>query len=108
MAILADNPVPLLVSRYRKLKAQRDAIDAQMSKVKAELEPIVEAEGKWQDNDGYARIVERNPSVSYSGSAVEALADAWCKSEDAVMRSCGEMLKQHRKESPGSTYLQVK
>jgi len=108
MTILEDNPVPLLVSRYRKLKAQRDAIDAQMSKVKAELEPIVEAEGKWQDKEGYARITERKPSVSYNGSAVDNLAEAWCKSENAVMQSCGEMLRQHRKESPGSTYLQIK
>ena len=106
--ILDENPIPQLVVRYRKLKTQRDAIDQQMSEVKAQLEPIVEAVGKWQDGDGYARIVERNPSVSYSNSAVESLADAWCKSEDAVMRSCGEMLRQHRKENPGSTYLQVR
>lgn len=106
--ILKDNPIPQLVAQYRKLKAQRDAIDQQMSEVKAELEPAVEAEGKWTDKEGYARLTERKASVSYSNSAVESLADAWCKSEDAVMRSCGEMLQQHRKESPGYTYLQVK
>jgi len=108
MAILDDNPVPLLVSRYRKLKAQRDAIDAQMSEVKAELEPIVEAVGKWQDSDGYARVIVRKPSVSYSSSAVENLANAWCNSGDPVMKSCGEMLKEYRQEKPGSSYLQVR
>ena len=108
MTILEDNPIPQLVAQYRKLKAQRDAIDAQMSEVKAELEPIVEAEGKWTDKEGYARITERKPSVSYSNSAVESLTQAWCNSDDPVMKSCGEMLKVHRKESSGYTYLQVR
>ena len=108
MAILADNPVPLLVSRYRKLKAQRDVIDAQMSKVKAELEPIVEAEGKYKDDDGYAQMVTRKASVSYSNSAVEDLAQAWRISDDPIMKSCGQMLWRCREEKPGSTYLQVK
>ena len=108
MAVLDDNPVPLLVSQYRKLKAQADAIKSKMDDVKAKLVPIVEAEGKWQDDKGYARIVERKASVSYNNGAVESLANAWCKSEDPVMRSCGEMLQGHRREKPGSTYLQVR
>ena len=106
--ILDENPIPGLVAEYRKLKAQRDAIDAELAEVKAKLEPIVEAVGKWTDKDGYARIVQRNPSVSYSDSAVESLAEAWCISSDSVMRSCGEMLQQHRKEKDGYTYIQIK
>ena len=108
MAVLDDNPVPLLVSQYRKLKAQADAIKSKMDDVKAKLVPIVEAEGKWTDKEGYARMTERRPSASYSDSAVESLAQAWCRSEDAVMRSCGEMLRQHRKEKSGYKYLQVR
>jgi hypothetical protein len=108
MTILPDNPIPQLMSQYRKLKAQYDAIGQQMSGVKAKLEPIVEAVGKWQDGDGYARMVERKASVSYSSSAVENLASAWCNSDDPVMKSCGEMLRQYRQEKPGSSYLQVR
>ena len=108
MTILEDNPIPQLVAQYRKLKAQADYLNAQMNSIKLELVPIVEAEGKWTDDKGYARITERKPSVSYSNSAVESLAQAWCNSDDPVMKSCGEMLKAHRKESPGYTYLQVK
>lgn len=108
MTILEDNPISQLVARYRKLKAQKDAIDAQMSKVKAELEPAVEAEGKWTDDEGYAQMVERKPSVSYDGKSVDKLMTAWCKSENPMMKSCGEMLKAHRQPKPGSRYLQIK
>lgn len=108
MAILPDNPIPQLVAQYRKLKVQKDAIDQQMSKVKAKLELIVEAVGKWADDEGYARMVERKPSVSYDGKSVDKLMQAWCKSDNPMMKSCGEMLKAHRKESPGSRYLQIK
>lgn len=105
-----ENPIPQVVARYRKLKVQKDAIDSAMNEVKAELRPLVEAadEQKWQDSDGYARIVVRSPSVSYSGGPVDALKTAWLKSKDAVMQSCGETLEQLRTVKAGSTYLQVK
>lgn len=107
--MIFDNPIPELVARYRKLKAQSDAVKADMDSVKAELLPMVEAQGgKWKDGDGYARLVEYKPSVSYDSKAVEALAEAWCKSDDAVMKSCGEMLQQHRKERSGYTSFQIK
>ena len=108
MTILTGNPMPQLMAVFRKLKAQKDAIDQQMSKVKADIVPIVEAEGKYKDDDGYAQMVTRKASVSYSNSAVEDLAQAWRISDDPIMKSCGQMLWRCREEKPGSTYLQVK
>jgi len=108
MTVLTNNPMPQLVALYRTLKAQKDAIDQQMSKVKADIVPIVKAEGKWKDDDGYAQMVVRKASASYSSSAVEDLAQAWRISDDPIMKSCGQMLWRCREEKPGSIYLQVK
>lgn len=46
-----------------------------MDKIKAELEPLVEAQlgRKWTDKAGYARIVQRRESISYNNKALEAL-----------------------------------
>ena len=107
--ILPDNPIPELVSRHRKLKARRDAIDKQIVNVKDELQPEVEAiGGKWTDDLGYAKIITRNDSVSYNNSLVDQLARTWSKSDDSIMRSCGEMLLELRKEKAGYSYLQIK
>ncbi len=101
--------IPQLVSRHRKLKAQRDAIDEKMKDVKADLRPEVEAAGgKWTDSVGYARIITRKDSVGYSAAAVDDLATTWSESEDPIMQSCGKMLLVLRKEKAGFSYLQVK
>jgi len=104
-----ENPIPALVARYRVMKAQSDAVKGDMNDLKAELEPLIEAVGgKWKDKDGYARFTEYQPSVSFETKAVNALAEAWQKSEDAVMQSCGEMLLAHRKQRDGYTSFQIK
>jgi len=46
--------------------------------------------------------------VSFETKAVNALAEAWQKSEDAVMQSCGEMLLAHRKQRDGYISFQIK
>jgi hypothetical protein len=90
-----------LVEEYRKLKAQSDAIDGRMKEIKAELEPLVEAVGgKWQDDEGYIKVVQRNPSVSYDAKALDALI--------ASVPEAAQMLEPHRQERPGSRYLQIK
>lgn len=110
MTTMPDNPIPALMVQYRKLKAQSDAIDAKMKAVKAQIRPAVEAtlDEKWQDKDGYARMVTRKPSVSFDTKAVNNFAETWAESKDAIMQSCGEMLLQLREEKDGFTYLQVK
>jgi len=91
-----------LVERYRKLKAKSDALDREMKEIKVKIEPLVEAvEGrKWMDRDGYARIVQRNPSVFYDVKALDALI--------ASVPEAKVMLAPHRRERPGARYLQVK
>lgn len=103
-----DN-IQLLMHTYRKLKAERNALDLQMNEVKAKLEPAVEAEGgKWTDGQGYARMVERSASVSYNNANVDRLAVTWSESSDPIMQSCGTMLLDLRKEKAAFSYLQVK
>jgi hypothetical protein len=109
MTILEPNPIPQLIARHRRLKAQRDALDKELKSVKAELMPAVEqAGGKWEDDTGYARIVERRGSVNYPNDAVHNYATIWSQSGDPVMQSCGEMLTGVAKSKNGYSYLQVK
>ena len=82
-----------LMRSYRKLKAESDALKVQMDNIKAELGPLVEAVGgKWQDDDGYAKIIQRNPSISYNAKALDALI--------ASVPEAAQMLEPHRKERP--------
>lgn len=108
--MIEENPIPQKVALHRKLKRQKDAIEAEMNAVKAELRPLVEAldEQKWSDDEGYARMITRRPSVSFQSNPVDALMKAWIKSTDDIMQSCGRMLEQLRVAKPGSIYLQVK
>ena len=104
-----DNPISMLVARYRRLKAQADADKREMSDLKAEIEPLVTAAGgKWKDEDGYARFATYKPSVSFETRAVNALVEAWCESDDPVMKSCGVMLKAYRKQRDGYTSFQIR
>jgi len=100
--ILPTDPVPRLVARYRKLKAQESSLKAKLKCVELELEPLVEAKvgRKWTDALGYARIVQQRKSVSYDQKALEVLY----KSVPEIKA----ILAPHRKVSPGSTYLQIK
>ena len=103
------DPIPALVIRYRNLKAKKDGLDREMTEVKLDLVPAVEAiGGKWTDDQGYAKMVERSDSVGYPSAPVERLAMTWSESEDPIMRSCGEMLLGLRREKAGFSYLQVK
>jgi len=100
--ILPTNPIPEKIAQYRKLKAQVDAIKEKMDALKADIEPLVEAqpERKWADGTGYVRIVTRQPSVSYNNKALEALYES--------VPEIKAVLAPHRKVKPGSTYLQIK
>ena len=109
MAILESNPLPSLVARYRKLKAQRDKLDSEMTLLKDQLAPVVEASGgKWNDDRGYVKMVQRKNSVTYSSSDVDRLAITWSESNDPIMQACGKMLLALRKPKAGYSYLQVK
>ena len=101
--------IPQLVAVHRKLKVQRDEVDAMLKEVKDDLRPAVEAiGGKWTDDAGYARMIVRKDSVGYGAAAVDHLATTWSESEDPIMQSCGVMLLGLRKEKAGFSYLQVK
>jgi len=109
MTVLPPNPIPSLIARYRKLKAQRDVVDGKMAVIKAELKPAVEANSdKWTDDQGYARMITRKDSVSYPSADVDRLAETWAKSNTPAVQDCGNMLLVLRKQKAGYTYLQVK
>lgn len=119
---MTDQPVPIVpdlppidsqelqthITRYRTLAEQSREIAAKMDTIKTFLFPHVKASGGYHDNLGYARIVERASAPSYTSSDVDALATTWCKSEDPIMKSCGQMLLAKRKITAGTTYIQIK
>jgi heme oxygenase len=88
------------VRAYRKLKAQKDDLEKQMDDLKPEIAALVEANGKWTDEDGYARIVKRKPSVAFDAKALEALYQSVAYAKT--------ILEPHRKVNAGYTYLQIK
>lgn len=98
-----------LVKDHRKLKAQRDIIDAEIKTIKSELKDLVEAVGdKWTDDLGYARMITRKDSVAFSSVDVNRLAQTWSESNDPIMQACGKMLLDLRSYKAGYSYLQVK
>lgn len=107
--ILEENPIPSLVNRHRKLKWRQSALDAQIDDIRGKIRAAVEATGeKWTDRDGYAKMVTKKESVSFSNADVNRLAITWSESTDPIMQACGKMLLDLRKEKAGYSYLQVK
>lgn len=95
------------MTRYRHLKAQADALKAEMGELKAKIQPLIPPDG-WKDGDGYARFATYAPSFGYDSKSARALQEAWCGSANADIRSCGDMLAQHRREKVGRKVLQLK
>lgn len=100
--------IELLVGRYRELKEQEAALADTMKSIKAAIQTLVEDEGNWQDDAGYARLTHRGVSMSFDGKAVSNLMNAWLTSDDAIMQSCGKMLQANQRATEASTYLSVK
>ena len=97
-----------LIEIYRKLKANSDTLAEQMSAIKVELEPVVEAIGeKWTDPHGYARFVEQKAGFTCDAGAVHTQAEIWRASTDPIMQSCGATILQHIKPKQAKRYLQV-
>lgn len=110
MTVLATNPIPQLVARHRKLKERGNALDMQIDDIRGKIRAAVEATDrrKWTDRDGYAKMVTKKASVTFSNADVNRLAQTWSESTDPIMQACGKMLLDLRKEKAGYSYLQVK
>lgn len=105
-----SEPIEYLVSEYRDLNKRGKEIESRKDEIKVLLEPIISGlEGsKWEDSDGHAMIKSRSASVSYSGKEVDNLVQAWLVSDDPIIASCGQMLKNLRQERQPSRYLEIR
>lgn len=92
--------LPGFVEAYRKRKAERDAIDVDLDGLRSIILPLVEAYGDLKDEQGYARMVAANITISYDAKALDAL----CKSDDSLDR----ILSPHRRTTAKAAYLQIK
>ena len=99
-----------MMGLYRELKARMAPLESALADVRDEIRLAVTEDGPYLDDMGYARLTKPSaPSVTYKSATVHKLARAWQASENAVMRSCGDMLGQLATKKPGGTQnLQVK
>ena len=100
--------VAALVAQYRELKERESALKSEMDRLKADIQVQVERDGNWKDDEGYARMTHRSAYSSFDGKAVSNLMCAWLISEDAIMQSCGNMLKGAEKFVDAKSYLTIK
>lgn len=97
-----------LVARYRSDKAKITDLQEQLDELKASIGGIVEADGKYKDELGYAEFREIGESITYPGREVDQLAQVWAESDDPVQATCGKLLLKKRKVNPSRTTLYVK
>jgi len=105
-----DQPAEIaaLLAAYRSLKVQAAVLENEMKAIRDRVYPIVERDGKWQDDLGYAKLIERQPQVVFDYGQVENLMKAWLDSDDSIMASCGRMLSNAQGVKAGYVYLQLK
>jgi len=96
------------LAEYRKLGDQKKQLEAQQDRLKKSLLAYVEANGKWEDDQGYARLTNRKAGWKVSAEAVYKLSTAWSQSQDPTTQTCGVMLAQELSETKATTYLQIK
>lgn len=97
-----------LLSSYRAFKESGDLLKLKMDAIKAELSPLIEVHGNFEDIRGYIRNATRKPSVTFTAARVNELAEVWLESNDDAVQLCGRSLMTHRKERSGSSFLQIK
>jgi len=92
--------LPGLIEAYRKRKLERDIIDVDLEGLREIILPLVEAYGDWKDEQGYARMVAANITISYDAKALDAL----CKS----ISDLEAILYPHRRTTAKAAYLQIR
>ena len=108
-AVATNEKIAKLMKSYRKLKAEITLIQKDMDEIKSNIEPLVKViGGKWDDDLGYARQNTRSASVSYKSADVDKVVRTWLKSQESLIRTCGQMMEVHRTRREGTTYLQIK
>lgn len=96
----------VLVHHYRELKARTDSLAAKMNELREAIQQRVEVE-PYQDDIGYAKMLSRDASTTYSAKDVIRLQDVWLNSDVPNVRTCGEHLQSLGKTKPSTTYLQI-
>lgn len=87
---------------YRQLIEERRGINKKANKVKMRIYNHVFENGDYEDEDGFAR--KRQRPAQYRVKEAKLLfeiANSWAKSEDPILKSCGEIViaNMERKES---------
>jgi len=96
------------VFEIRLMQVKAKEIDGKIRSEKARLQKLLEIQGDYEDKAGYAKIIVREPGVTFPAKQVAELAGAWAASEDAIMQSCGQMLLMLKGTRKGSRYVRVK
>lgn len=97
-----------LIARYRQLAAKATDIKEQMDEIRGIVAGIVDTDGEYKDETGFARFASRKESVKYNGANLDKLVNAWLASTDPIFAQCGKLLAQERSVTPGQRYITIK
>ena len=93
----------------RELKKQANDIETEMKSFKTKIiQPYIEANGKFKDNAGYARMQNGGGGFSVDSKALHKTATIWSESDDPTLQSCGKQILSVMKEKKTYQYLAVK
>lgn len=98
---------PLIV-RYRGIKAKIVELDGQRNELRDVIAGVVNEDGAYRDDEGYAEFRDKGASVSFDSKTVNDLAEVWAESDDPVLASCGKSLIKARRERPPSRSIYIK
>ena len=102
-----ESIIAVLITEYREVKKQADALSSTMAELREKIQLQVEVQ-PYEDEVGHAKMRVRAASVSYPAAEVERVTDVWLNSEVPEIRTCGEMLRSLGKARPETTYLEIR
>lgn len=106
-----------IVYEYRDVKSTAEMIKQQLGRYRGMLKNLLpQVGGKWQDEHGYARVVEYKPTYSYDKVKVDEVVDRLeCRADEEddpitspLLRDLAKVLRNCRKPRDGFARVQVK
>ena len=93
----------------RELKKQATVIETEMKSFKTKvIQPHVEANGKFKDDTGYARMQNGGGGFKVDSKAINTTAVIWSESDDPTLQSCGKQILSVMEVKEKYQYLAVK
>ncbi len=107
--VITDPEFIAALEKIRELKVKANNIETEMKSIKSiMIQPYVEANGKFKDDTGYARMQNGGGGFSVDSKQLHSDATIWSESTDPTMQSCGKQILAKMKKNDTYQYLAVK